>query len=764
MKNYKCLVNISQKNIVTQFFYIYLVDFFLSKIMDPKYSALRKLYAFEPGNLKQKFLKCGDQTFFDNCLFSKQYDMLNLRIKYSRLFKPQELLFSFFKENTTSDPNNEKALAYFVDYKFIEESNFFISDVFATGFPDFYFIPDFFCHSTFPSMFGHFTSSEYLMSGYNFLLAHIKDPLAPQLLSVYLCHCFQFQDRLLCDFFTEIQSDGDLFYSKSSNDNDKSDKILENGVRLRERFIESFKCCISCFTEYHIKIVNEFRRKNDMATVKYFLKLFVNEIISLWKFSPILYATGVIGKLKGPKNPTCYSNVDFEFIFDNFEFQKIFENPELLLDLFVDDIVTVPPAISDITYTDGCTFVISAADFSLILALFYHETGKDFKEIHDSSFLDNFFTLYIRIKRYPKSVSEIKEPEQTPGESGLTLEKLKEHKEFHQFLYDRSGGMKQLQLTAKATQSVLKLKIREFVDKIVILKYESPKQFLNRQYSLFIDKFLRKLSERSTDMLNLLNKPGQLGTIETMLNYPLYKDSLIHESVLKVADGYFKMLKNSLDQKQSDLLADKMHHVMFELFEEIIEPISLEFFLRNSSILPKIQILNTAGNNMRQQFKPSDNLNDEIRDSRIHEIVNDGTFHERKVLSWVQSECINVRGYFTEVHKIISLFNSHLKYEFTNKIDAFGIGEKINAFVELQEIVEMSFKETMFEDDDELSRYFVDFVFEGEKFDHIKAYLLIVNKFMHSLMNTEKNFCTPTVEMYVNKLDFLNRIFNLHVE
>jgi hypothetical protein len=71
-------------------------------------------------------------------------------------------------------------------------------------YPGLDWIVPYFVFSTFPTIFGHFISDEYVHAGLRFIEAHVLDPLAPHLVGIFLLHCFLFRDRLMQIFYEQL--------------------------------------------------------------------------------------------------------------------------------------------------------------------------------------------------------------------------------------------------------------------------------------------------------------------------------------------------------------------------------------------------------------------------------------------------------------------------------------------------------------------------------------------------------------------------------
>ena len=117
---------------------------------------LVKYYAFEHEGLEKCFLRKCQDALSDYSYYMKIYQLLNFRLKYNDLFEINELLYS----HADNLPINMKVGDFLHNFRKlpldIKVDSFLENSIFKN-------IPcirEFFCYSTFPSIFYNFISAE----------------------------------------------------------------------------------------------------------------------------------------------------------------------------------------------------------------------------------------------------------------------------------------------------------------------------------------------------------------------------------------------------------------------------------------------------------------------------------------------------------------------------------------------------------------------------------------------------------------------------
>jgi hypothetical protein len=208
-----------------------------SSSTDPEaiYRSLKADYAFNQEALRQQFLDVNGDLILSITSLAKQSTLLRFRLSQPPKLTHQKTLFLVdISSVPTRDNYCLSGVLGWTDAPASHDLSTEIKKVYPT-------VPwaiDYFVFSTFPSIFAHFFSDEYLAGGHRFIVSHIEDPLVPRLIGTYFLHAFVFRDRLLSTFFDTIVDFGGT-------------PSPEDLVGL---FVDAFAVAVSYLTPWHVSV------------------------------------------------------------------------------------------------------------------------------------------------------------------------------------------------------------------------------------------------------------------------------------------------------------------------------------------------------------------------------------------------------------------------------------------------------------------------------------------------------------------------------
>lgn len=815
---------------------------------------LKELYSFNTDNFKQRFFELANSVFINHNTYMKEYNLLMIRSLYPQLPLP-ELPFSYSTDSSfdydlsnsisdmlklyLDDENSQKTGSISIskvlnlNFQFEVPSAFLQispkiqlfkpepsyldnssnqklnNNIYTSPETSFSFINDFFCISTFPALFAHFSSGEYLRAGFNFLKRRITDPLTPQLVGVYLLHCSQFKDRFLSTFIDNLLYNLDQI--KQNDVTPENIKQVTSTENLLETIYNSFGECISYFTEYHFQIVQLLRDNDEDSALLAVGDYFLREVLSLFKYSPLISELGILSKFRSPKNAESYTHIlradILDSIIDNMLIDQSFSLK--ILDLFRDMSYSYSemPNISTIKYQDGFSFCMSIADMKIAHCIYLAEkaaslSGKgnidQFKKITNiKDFISEMFIIKTKFRQYinPK----IDEPARTETSPEMTEKKLKEQKMFHNFLFERSDGMNFLKTCSICALNNLKLKERQYASNL----WKS--QNINR-YSLGLKgKVASSLSPSSSpidfenELLtsfcfsiitgNLFFSPNYLALLEsnhTTLQdlYPAIKSHILAEKSKKktIRDITFDTATFFLDELMN--FSNEGKTFMPELLEfsdfllESIDRISFELFLLavNESPFPfvKSQLPETPSGEKSIEIT---GINyDEFRERNLTQFIS---FNSSKPPPIPQGEPGNPQDYDVvyemEINEcaqttiggariiktLLSLSNSSMQTEFKSVIEKFDFGRKLNFFLTIQNLIEKSLEKSDFgELGPNYLKYYRQYIIT-EDYDFFLANLMkCINMFLVFFKENPNAFPSICHDV-VPRLEYIQTVFNI---
>jgi hypothetical protein len=411
---------------------------------DPEYRQLREEYSFNDQALRNQFISVSNQINLDNMMLAKQHNLIIFRLLCGRPIPlPKELFLYDIQAATPQESTALKQVVMWSDKVVSYDLTTEISSVY----PEVQWIPLYFVVSSFPAIYGHFISDEYLQYGLQFIKGHIHDRLAPQLVGTYLLHAFLFRDRLQQLFFK-------LLAQRASDTH-----VDVTGSWLWELFKDAFAFCVPYFTEFHIQAAHVLRAVSQGLAIEAVFRYFLKEVVRLWDFSPLFAATDLIIK-RSPNDPRRTDNI---LLIEVAKVEQDNHEAERFLDFFTDGVNMQMPRIGSIILYGGTKFPLSVVDVCLIQklhALLKMLNGGQNRPVTgavESAITDAF---RIRTRQVHYLQATVSEPKQTETSPHLTRKRLEEHKAIHDFLFQIAGGLKQFHTSIAAQRNICALQYR----------------------------------------------------------------------------------------------------------------------------------------------------------------------------------------------------------------------------------------------------------------------------------------------------------------
>jgi hypothetical protein len=428
-----------------------------SCLTDRHYLELKALYSFNDQALKNQFLSVSNQINLDNVILAKQHDLLVFReLCFDLHIRCPSELFSF--DSSVISQMGSHPLRYVNDLPPGRVSYDLRTEI-SNVYPGVPWIVDYFILNTFPAIFGHFTSEEYLISGCRFVEAHIRDDLAPQLVGSYLLHCFNFRDRFHDAFFDAVRD---------------SETITFNG--LVQRFLDSFRFCVPYFAKSHLQAVSALRRESEPKAFSGVFDHFLIPTIKVWYFSPLFRCTELI--TQRAKSGTC------EYVFLEKLREKAPGFSAQLLDAFQVPAAMPVPRIGSILFYGGVKFSLSVVDGFLLQHLGSLVTGaRSATRGSVETAIEDAFRLRTRYSHFPET--DVSVPTPTDGGKEMTLQRLEDHKRLHDFLFTHAGGLQQFHVAIESMRKVIGLQYRSYARRLFEIEGCQPTEFASGQRRLY---------------------------------------------------------------------------------------------------------------------------------------------------------------------------------------------------------------------------------------------------------------------------------------
>ena len=641
--------------------------------------------------LEGHYLENGRDEFLSNCINNKLIEILNFRMSYNRYYNFPERLF-FFDSSTIHD--TDSCIERIINFQFgtsnIPPISFFLKEIFQNN----NCIVDCFAYSTFPSMFGHFTSQEYIRDGYQFIKRNIDDKdISPFLICSFFLHSTVFQDRLMSIFYIN-------FINHVPMKEHRLDFQDFSNFDLKAIFIESFRSSLSYLSQFHFLIINEFRQKYPNLAFFSFNSI-IKSILKLWKYYPFFENTCISDKPDffisfHPTHQKCiYKN-----IVQNLKKSIKKEDVISILDLFNENSFFFEYAkYQKIIYKDQLNFIFSLSDIEIIKKI---ASSIKSKQIKKSKMKINEFIFYSMIIEKGEGYHEF---------NTINLVELNKMSstEYHNHLSQISGELPKLHFCTVHSSKILKLKLFQYAEKVQNhFRYTKPYKFFQKQLSLYgMDIFYNcikgdqiKFNDQKDfkkNILKIIKKHSQ----QRKNNY------LICKNIIEYIFDKANSLIQDYNEKNQDLEifsstgSDSLKNI--PIFVSAIDSIS--WFLLLLKLSPKEIIL------------LPNNKNDNTEEKKLNMVDYLLLLHENKYqendfeeISKIKKLLIGDIAFFSEIGSLIDISNQEMKEEFDRSHGMFNFGKKISIFMKIQESIEISIGKTVLQDENN-QKYFYYFLY-----------------------------------------------------
>lgn len=698
-------------------------------------SQLSKNYAFDPNSLKKNFAIKVKELITESRLKLKLHQLFIFRLRYTGLFKINDLLF-YMNKITIGARFKE-----FFDFicKF-DPSKFngvtiskFLKDDFFSEIP---YIRDYFCYSTFPSIFGNFITENSFEEGYNFIKKNFKDiNVLPFLVSSFLNHSMLFQDRLISTFISRALKYISDSYRKSIEEEEEeeaNDKYslpfhqnwpfknlpLEQSLKI---FMESFQSCLSYLSQFQIKIVQDLWKLDNNLAIFCISELFLKDILqSLSKNHILSDHTNVLTVDCSVINPpnTAYiihHNILSE-IYNHLDFKKIIQ-------FICDSQVCFQLArIDELIFNDGCDFVFSMSDFKIVQLFYNYVTysgnnertilnsipertksylagGEQIAKFELNNFTKDSFTINTDFKVYI-TTNEAPDPkDRTKDEQKMCLETYLVHK----FLLSHSGHLHKLQISTDATKAIVNSKILEYINEILFKQnvfdpYEYEKNQIISYLSIVYKSKIATLNSINIDYSKI---SSFLTKIYNDLNRE-YKNLAPKDLSEKIFEAMIKDINSrTADKKKLFYVKDDISISNFNIFLRYLIQVSYRLRIavfnkeKSSKIIKQdcFYFEPTEEDAANKNFKKIDDKVQEEVKKRTKKISQDE--YDKHYMYDDSSQEFEDESY-DEIQSIIFWSNKALEEDSQFLRSEYNIGQKIQTFVIISKLIKEATKKSDF--------------------------------------------------------------------
>ncbi|KAK8893708.1 hypothetical protein M9Y10_022136 [Tritrichomonas musculus] len=595
---------------------------------------LIKYYAFEPEALKASFVKKSQDAISEYSYLMKICQLYNFRINWNYLFEFDDLIYGF-KEVPGFMGNFGAYLKGFRNLSSDIKIDSFLDNAIFKDIPC---IREFFCYSTFPSVFYNFISSESFELGYNFIKNFFDEhAILPLLVSSFLLHSMLFQDRLISSFL--INFINSMKKVSASKDDDLSNHFyqMENkkgemwrrkyGLDLSEIkniFYQSLKACTSYLSEYQIKIVQDLYKKDKDLAIYVISELFLKDIMkNLSKYLSISNNTNIISlddSIKCPPNSLYIKRrhvlID---LYDELDFNEIIQ------------IICQSPIcykfakIRKMIINTGYRITLSLADIKIICLMTIYKSltpAQRLQPLHEinlkinntvrsvskifvfqevfnkKDFVDDIFKLYFKQQEHFEMKKKMPKQTHTIDE----MKKCKEAREVHRFLMKYSGHLNKLFLYLNATREIVRSRAHEFVNDILLKRQVfDPYEFELYQIKRFM------LDVIPTKGLTGPNIIDQYNSISSFMKND--KSKFIFIDINKLSKNLVQIIYNTtknIDENSDD----------YKLLQRFVETVDYISYLLYIAKMNKEEASSIIGPNFNFDAKKNIIIND---DSDVNE-------------------------------------------------------------------------------------------------------------------------------------------------
>lgn len=635
--------------------------------------------------LESHYLENGRDEFSKNCVSQKIIDILHFRMKYNRFYKFPERLF-FVESEILSDTDD--LIKCILQDRSKTPNSLPISFFLKQSFPNVQCIYDFFCYSTFPSMFGHFTSQEYIADAYHFIKQNLDDThISPFLICSFFLHSTVFQDRLMS-----------IFYINFINIMQKRDQNIDfqncTDIDFKVIFINSFRNCLSYLSEFHFLLVSEFKKKYPEHALFTFSEI-IRISLKLWKYSPFLENISIS---VNPNFIIDYSPVHQKCLYKDLvkNLKKNIEKKDIdiILSLFDDASFFYEYAKYQHTiYKNEINFTFTISDLEIISKL-----AKSLiqNKIQNSDMTVDQFIENSTIIKQGEGYHEFNTPVL------IQLTKMSSN-QYHQHLSQISGELTKLHFCTVSSTKILRLTYYQFSEKFLLQnQIFKPGLFLQSQICLYGQEYFEKCLKKANIQINQ-EKPFDIN-ISSIIG-PDFKtrksNTLLIKNFIEFIYSKLNIIiqnYNDKNQKAIKLFSSSNPSIIkkVSIFVSSVDNISWYLLLLKLSQKEISFIQNT---NFQSIQKNDNNKKMEIMKYMLLDHVNKFGQSELAEIEEIEGDLLSQIEFFSEICGLIDISNEEMKIEFDEDRGMFNFGKKIRLFMKIHESIERSIQKTNFEDE-----------------------------------------------------------------
>lgn len=737
-------------------------------------SQLSKSYAFDPNSLKKNFALKVKELITESRIKLKLYQLFSFRLRYTGLIAIDDLLFymnkitigarfkEYFDNIRKFNPKN---------YKGITISQF-LKDDFFSNIP---YIRDYFCYSTFPSLFGNFITEDSFEEGYTFIKNNFKDiNVLPFLVSSFLNHSMLFQDRLISTFISRVLKFISDKHRRAMNEEEEEEEADDSIIHTNwpfenislkdslEIFMQSFQACLSYLSQYQIKIVQDLWKSDKKMTTFIISELFLKDILqSLSKYHILSDYTNVLTADISVINPpnTAYithHNVLSE-IYNHLNFKQIVQ-------LICDSPVYFQLArIEELIFNDGCDFVFSMSDFKII-QLFDHYInykgdkpltvlnsiperinsyaagGELITKFDLNDFTRKSFFISNDLKIYTTTLEAPDPKDRTSDEQKMCLETYLVHK----FLLSHSGHLHKLQISTDATKAIVNSKIREYIGEILFVQHVfNPYEYERNQIINYLSiVYKNKIATLNSINLDYNNISPIIDAILHSLNQK-YQNLKPKELSLKVCEAIIKDINSrSAEKRKLVFFADDFAISNFVIFLGYL--IQVSYRLRIAVFNKEKSSIVIQNDNF--YFDPTEedaaNQNFENIDEKVRKQVHKSTKKISKEVYTNNYEMDDAALEFDEenydeIQSIIFWSNKAMEKDSRFLRSEFNIGHKIQTYVIINKLIKEATKKSDFLLNNPENKRFIFYKIFKYSIGHLKREKVYLGELEKSNQDTE---------------------------
>lgn len=482
---------------------------------------LEKNYSFNTRDLKNFYINSFKSTFTKLITIQEVQSLLQFRIKHFKEFRNCIL----FRVESKCVRNFSDMMGMLYRY---ERNNTSLSDKLNNVLPNCNWAMDYFVNCSFPSLFGHFCSEEFIRYGYTFILENLDDKLVVELVKVFLEKAYAFRMKLHENLI--------IFISNNDNKNSSpvKDIILLNAI----------KRSLSYLTIYHFNIIKELNNK-DKNKASCAVKGFLQSVMESLKYSTIL------AEYAEPYGMLLNDNDFFGEILNTF-----LESPKSY---------SVLPNIHDFI---NCEFPIQLTKIDLAFLEKFANNHNQEREVS----LTDAFIINSNLNFSFKFDRTINVPKTTSFSS--VLSEFIDNKSEHDFLVERANNYAPFISEIEASKEVLNLIIKNY-SKIMD---ENGYDFIHNQIVFYCIETLNLMlsGRRFENIIRENDIPSLINTVKGFISKEKFPDET----------NIFEILKSTPSNIFTNWINQNVYpHATFN-FNNLLENYGLKLF---SKILEKIE-------------------------------------------------------------------------------------------------------------------------------------------------------------------------------